>query len=110
MESCGGLSIWQFVDEWCFNEPLGAYGMGLWKNIERNCGKLSSYTRFELEDGSKVRFWHDRWCGDKALKEAFPNLYGIICAKDAVVAAPLELSGGSNKLNVSFVECLMIER
>jgi hypothetical protein len=46
---------------------------------------------------SKIRFWHDLWCGDKALKEAFLDLYGIACAKDAFVAVHLELSGGSNQ-------------
>jgi hypothetical protein len=32
----------------------------------------------------------------------FSDLYGIACAKDASIAAYLELSGGSNKWNVSF--------
>jgi hypothetical protein len=41
--------------EWCSNEPPGTYGVRLWKNI-RSWGKLSSHTRFELEDGSKVSF------------------------------------------------------
>jgi len=44
------------------------------------------------------------WCGDKALKEAFLYLFGIACAKDASVAAHLELSSGSNKWNVRFVK------
>jgi hypothetical protein len=34
--------------------------------------------------------------GSMALKEAFPNLYGSACAKDASVVAHLEFSGGSN--------------
>jgi hypothetical protein len=51
---------------------------------------------------SKVRFWHDLWYGDKALKEAFLDLYGITCTDDASVAAHLELFGGSNQWNVSF--------
>jgi hypothetical protein len=37
-----------------------------------------------------------------ALKEAFLNLFGIACAKDASVAAHLELSSDSNKWNMSF--------
>lgn len=35
--------------------------------------------------------------------EVFPYLYGIAYAKDASVAAHLELFGGSNQWNVSFV-------
>jgi hypothetical protein len=52
--------------------------------------------------GSKVRFRHDLWCEDKDLKEAFPDLYGIACPKDASLAAHLEFFGGSNQWNVSF--------
>jgi hypothetical protein len=37
-----------------------------------------------------------------ALKEAFPDLYGIACANDASVAALLELFNGSIQSNVRF--------
>jgi hypothetical protein len=30
-------------------------------------------------DGAYVRFRYDIWCGDKALKDAFQDLYGIVC-------------------------------
>ena len=80
---------------WCFNEPLG-YGVGLWKNIKRGCGMFSSHTIYGVADGSKV-FWHDLCCRNKALKEAFPDLYGIGCTKDTSVAAHLELSSDFNQ-------------
>ena len=66
-------------------EPVRAYAVGLWKNIMRVLGKFSCHTKFKVGDGFKVRLWHDLWCRDKALKEVFPNLYGIACAKDASV-------------------------
>lgn len=65
--------------------------------------KFSSHIRFELGNGSKVRLWHDL-CGNKALQEAFPILFGIACVKDASIAAHLKLSGGYNQWNVSFVK------
>jgi len=37
-----------------------------------------------------------------AIKEAFPNLYGIACTNDAFISAHLELSGGSNQWNIIF--------
>jgi hypothetical protein len=40
-------------------EQIGVYGVGLWKNIMRGWGKFCNHTRFEVVDGSKVRFWHD---------------------------------------------------
>jgi hypothetical protein len=32
---------------------------------------------------------------DVAFKEAFPDLFGIVCPKDASIAAHLEFYGGS---------------
>jgi hypothetical protein len=49
-----------------------------------------------------TKFWHDLWCGDTVLKEAFPVLFGIARAKDAFVADNLELLGGSNQWSVSY--------
>ena len=67
--------------EWS-NEPLGSKRVGLWKNIWRGWRMFSSHTRFEVGGGSEIRFWHDLWCGDKAFKEAFSDLYSIGCVKD----------------------------
>jgi len=30
-------------------------------------------TIFEEGDGSKIRFWHDVWCGEQTLKIAIPK-------------------------------------
>jgi hypothetical protein len=46
-------------------------------------------------DGIRISFWNDLWCGDTVLKVAFPVLFGIACAKDALVAANMEVLGGS---------------
>jgi hypothetical protein len=42
------------------------------------------------------------WFGDTVLKVALLVLFGIACAKDASIAANLEVFGGSNQWNVSF--------
>jgi hypothetical protein len=62
------------------------------------------HTRFEMKDGSKIRFWHDQWRGNVTLKEAFLDLFGIAYAKDAFVAAHLEFYSGSNQWNVNFAK------
>jgi hypothetical protein len=49
-----------------------------------------------VRDRSNIRFWHDLWCGDRALKEYFPILYSIAHVQDASMADYLELSGGSH--------------
>jgi hypothetical protein len=54
-------------------------------------------------DGTRTRFWHDLWCRDTVLKEAFPVLFGIAREKDASVADNMEILGGSIQWDVSFV-------
>ena len=44
------------------------------------------------------------WCGDMALKDAFPVLFGIARAKDALVKAHMEIFGGTIKWNISFAK------
>jgi hypothetical protein len=56
-----------------------------------------------MGDGSKIRLWHDVWYGEKALKEAFSDIYNIAYVKDASGTVYLELSSGSLKWNVSFI-------
>jgi hypothetical protein len=56
-----------------------------------------------VRESFNVRFWHNMWCVDMmTLKDAFSVLFGMACAKDAVVTAHLGLCGGSNRENVSF--------
>jgi hypothetical protein len=55
-----------------------------------------------VRDGSKVRFWHDLWCGDIVLKETSSVLFGIASIKDAFVVTFVEFSGGVIQWNVSF--------
>lgn len=67
---------------WCSIEPSGPFAVGLWKNIKKRWMMFSSHTRFEIGDNSNIRFWHDAWCGEKALKEVFSYLFSISCVKD----------------------------
>jgi hypothetical protein len=59
---------------WCSLAPVGPHGVGLWKNIRRGWSLFCRHVRFELGDGSRIRFWFDVWCGELPLKEAFPVL------------------------------------
>ena len=51
-------------------------------------GVFSSFVRYEVGDGSKVRFWHDLLCGKQLLKIYFLDLFGtargwwIICSSE----------------------------
>jgi hypothetical protein len=70
---------------------------------QEGLGEFASLTRFEVADDSKIRFWHDMWCGDQALKEAFPDLCSIARIKDVYVANHLDLSNGPHQWNVNFI-------
>lgn len=66
------------------------------KNIMRGWGEFSCHIRFEVGNGSKIRFWHDLWFGDQTLNVAFPKFFKISCFKDASVADHLEFSSDSH--------------
>ena len=38
---------------------------------------------FEVGKGDKVRFLHNKWCGDRSLKDDFPHLFE--CSRDREV-------------------------
>jgi len=60
--------------------------VGVWKFIRRGWESFSKHVRYEVEDGSKKRFWNDVWCGDQPLKFSFSELFTIVCNKDVWVA------------------------
>jgi hypothetical protein len=77
--------------------------LGLWKNIRKGWESFSSFSRLVVGDETRIRLWHDLWCGDTVLKDSFPVLFGIARSNDASVAANVELLGGSIQWNVSFI-------
>ena len=98
---------------------MEVYGEGsallfLLEPLGRGCGRISrkgwdnffSFTRFDVENGTKISFWHDQWCGEVALKVAFPVLFGFNCTEGAFIMANLKFMGGSNQWNVSFTKAV----
>lgn len=65
------------------------YGVGMWKNIKRGWGKSYVQLEFEVGDRSRIRFWHDVWCRDGALKEVFLEVHSVARAMEAFVAVNL---------------------
>ena len=74
---------------WCSDIFWGPYGISLWKNIRKDWPSFSKALSFEVGDGAKVHFSHDRWCGTLCLKEAFPEFFSISRNQDALVAVIL---------------------
>lgn len=46
-------SMWR---GWCFNEVVRSFGVEVWKNIRREWGVFSRFIKFEVGDGSKIKF------------------------------------------------------
>jgi hypothetical protein len=51
--------------------------------MRRGWGVFSRFVRYKVGDGSKIRFWHDLWYGDRPLKAFFPELFSIAHCKEA---------------------------
>jgi hypothetical protein len=66
-----------------------------WQNFRR-------YVKFDPGEGSEIRFWDDVWCGDRALKEAFPGLFIIARFKEASIADNAKHSNGTIQWNIQF--------
>ena len=61
------------------------------------------HTKLDPEDGSKIRFWEDIWCGEVMLRDTFLDLYNIASAKEASIMGNMDHSIGSLQRNVSFI-------
>ena len=78
----------KFGKEWGWSLKLrrGSQGCGLWQGIQKGWKSFSKFLYFDIGLGSRIRFWHDYWCGDQSLKGTFLNLFEIATYKEQFVA------------------------
>lgn len=48
--------------------------------------QTSQFTRLEVGNGEKIKFWTDLWIGDACLKDKFPTLFNCSSKKDGSIA------------------------
>ncbi|KAF5460976.1 hypothetical protein F2P56_020808 [Juglans regia] len=83
---------------WRYHRERGA----LWREIvDVKYGSMQGGW-FAVGRGTQVSFWHDTWCGEVALKIAFPSRFRIAFDKDAIVADNMALSSNSTQWLVRF--------
>ena len=67
----------------------------LWKSIRWEWLMFSRFIHFDVGNGTRVKFWHDLWCGDCPLKEAFLELYRICCDKESSIDEDMHFPNGT---------------
>ena len=70
---------------WRSGETRKAYGVGLWKAVNKVGQLVTPFFGFEVGDGKNVSFWKDKWCEINPLCEAFPSLFAIATSKETWV-------------------------
>ena len=88
---------------WYTKAMIGPYGVGLWKNISQGWHSFSRHILYDIGDGSRVKFWQDRWCGETSLAVRYPDLFRFCRNKDASVAELMMSTNGVLFWDVRFV-------
>ena len=70
---------------WCMKVCRRTHGCGLWRSIHEGWKNFSKHLSFVAGEGTRIRFWHDRWIGDNTLKDLYPELYACLAAKEAYI-------------------------
>lgn len=79
----------------CFNEVRVHMVWVCGKIIEMDGEGFPDILDLKLVKALEFFFWHNVWCGDRALKFAFPTYFQIASDKEALVADMMDSSSGS---------------
>ena len=80
----------------------GTCGVSVWKSIRSGWLDFSKFLRFDVGDGTRVKFWEDVWCRDCSLKEAFPDLNSISWTRASSVSEVMHFSDGRLHWDIQF--------
>ncbi|KAL4609845.1 hypothetical protein ACB092_08G010100 [Castanea dentata] len=76
--------LWRRVIEAKYGNIWGSWYMKK-RYIRSGWLNFSKLLVYDVDDGTRVKFWKHVWCGDCTLQEAFPKLYCLSRSKDSSV-------------------------
>jgi hypothetical protein len=69
-----------------------------WAGLMKVKNEFLKFGTFTIKDGSQIRFWEDKWLGNRTLCVQYPQLYNIVRKKQDTVAELLS----TEILNISW--------
>jgi hypothetical protein len=87
---------------WVSNRVNTPHGVSLWRHIRTGWDVFSQHISYTVGDGSRLRFWHDVWCGDLPLRSQFPSLFQLARAPEASVADLCHFQGTNCVWDIAF--------
>jgi hypothetical protein len=91
------------VGGWCTPDVRMSYGVSLWKSIWHGWDDFFRLVKFDVGNGSRIKFWHDVWCGEVALHELYPDLFRLARNKEALVAHYMQICNDSTHWCLDFI-------
>jgi hypothetical protein len=67
-------------------EGTGQGGSQFWRSLHKIKHLFKLGAKFEIRDGRRTQFWMDKWTGQGALKDRFPELFSIANSQMSSVA------------------------
>lgn len=79
------VALWRRVIASIYGEPNGwktlkPRGKARWKpwfEIAKNYSFFLRFLNFKANEESRIKFWKDKWVGDRTLEERFPDIFSI---------------------------------
>ena len=85
---------------WRTKDGCGPYGVGLWKEIMKEADWCWESIVFKVGKGTRILFWMDKWCGNEALSQIFPQLFTLASNRNAKVSEVWDSSLGQGGWNL----------
>ncbi|KAJ9681941.1 hypothetical protein PVL29_018030 [Vitis rotundifolia] len=88
---------------WRTKKAIGAFGVGVWKEILKEAGWCWEKMAFKAGKCTKIRFWTDCWCGGIVLSQSFPHLFTLAPHRNATIEEMWDQNFDEGGWNLRFI-------